>query len=165
MKLINHIKNVHEKQRNYKCDTCNKAFAQKGGLKMHIRNIHEGERRFECKLCNKTFTQLVVLKSHEQSSIHNKNKMFKCESCQKKFTKKISLHSHEKRMHQTNNEKEFHCKYCNKRVKSIKMHIRAVHDLTKKVSCEICGYSSLKDVVKRHMEEVHEGQKRVQMSS
>ena len=111
---------------------------------MHIRNIHEGERRFECKLCNKTFTQLVVLKSHEQSSIHNKNKIFKCESCQKKFTKKVSLHSHEKRMHQTNNEKEFHCKYCNKKVKSIKMHIRAVHDLTKKVSCEICGYSSLK---------------------
>ena len=36
-----HIQTFHEKQRNYKCDSCGKSFAQSGYLKIHMKTIHE----------------------------------------------------------------------------------------------------------------------------
>ena len=43
-KLRNHIKNVHEGQRNYPCSFCEKAFFESGSLRKHM-SIHAKDVR------------------------------------------------------------------------------------------------------------------------
>ena len=39
--LFKHIKTVHEKQKDLKCEFCDKSFGQKGQLNVHIKTVHE----------------------------------------------------------------------------------------------------------------------------
>ena len=62
--LKDHIKTVHEGQKNHKCEFCEKYFSQKGHLKTHIECVHEGIKAHKCELCNKSFSQRGDLKKH-----------------------------------------------------------------------------------------------------
>merc|ERR1712018_784080 len=74
---------THEGKRNYKCDSCGKAFAFSQHLKNHIRKIHEGQRNCNCSSCGKSFTrseylQIHINNGHEDQTNHQyneKNKM------------------------------------------------------------------------------------------
>ena len=37
-----HITIVHEGQKNYKCEFCEKPFSTQGNLKIHIKRMHNG---------------------------------------------------------------------------------------------------------------------------
>ena len=59
-----HIKSVHEKVKNYKCDICDKAFSRYGALKIHVNSVHEELKNHKCDLCDKAYSQLCQLKLH-----------------------------------------------------------------------------------------------------
>ena len=40
--LKTHINEVHNGQKDHKCDSCGKAFSQLGNLKKHINSAHNG---------------------------------------------------------------------------------------------------------------------------
>ena len=61
--LNTHIKNVHEGQKNYKCDLCDKAFSQQQKLMRHIKNLHKGQKNYKCDLCDKDFSQQEISKN------------------------------------------------------------------------------------------------------
>ena len=65
--IIRHINSVHEDQKNYKCDLCDKAFTQIWNLKTHINSVHEGLKNHKCDLCDKNFSEAGNLKKHIKS--------------------------------------------------------------------------------------------------
>ena len=78
--LSEHIKHIHEGERNYKCDSCGKSFTESGNLKKHIKTIHEAQRNYKCDFCGKTFTESGTLKKHIKI-IHEEQRNYKCDPC------------------------------------------------------------------------------------
>ena len=49
-----HLKNhQQEDPRKFKCDSCGQFFTQSGFLKTHVKTIHEKQRNYKCDLCKK----------------------------------------------------------------------------------------------------------------
>ena len=61
--LKKHTKTIHERQRNYQCESCEKSFTLSGYLKTHIKT-HVGQRNYNCDSCGKSFTTAGSLKTH-----------------------------------------------------------------------------------------------------
>ena len=66
-----HIATVHEGQRPYSCEHCDKSFAAKKSLKAHIESFHE-KRRHICEVCGASFSHTGTLKYHIEK-IHEKS--------------------------------------------------------------------------------------------
>ena len=48
--LKKHVASVHEKNKQFKCEICEKPFYQKGLLKRHISTVHEERRAIKINL-------------------------------------------------------------------------------------------------------------------
>ena len=62
--LPKHIKNVHEGQRDHKCEYCEKKYTEKKHLLTHIKRVHDNIRDEHCNQCGKLFFTKEVLKRH-----------------------------------------------------------------------------------------------------
>lgn len=65
-----HMAVVHGKQRPFKCDDCDVAFARKSALDRHRNSVHEGKRH-ECAVCGASYSQPFDLKRHGQRTGHD----------------------------------------------------------------------------------------------
>lgn len=129
MTLARHIKNIHYKEKNgrcefcgktffnthylnmhrishgnvkfYECDVCKKKFMKNQTMKLHKR-IHDNDRRYVCKICGKTFIQWVSLDKHKL--VHTDERNFQCSECGQCFKDKRTLLKHFKRIHQRENK-------------------------------------------------------------
>ena len=54
VRLKKHVKAVHLKIKDWKCDVCNKSFSEKRKLKQHAM-LHTGERKYQCTVCGVGF--------------------------------------------------------------------------------------------------------------
>ena len=48
--LIDHIKTVHENQRDYNCQICGRSFRLKLNLNRHVKTVHEKQRDWKCDI-------------------------------------------------------------------------------------------------------------------
>ena len=48
---------VHNDQRTFPCDACDKSFKQKDKLSRHIASVHLQQRPFQCDFCNMAFAR------------------------------------------------------------------------------------------------------------
>lgn len=67
---INHCKNRFSA---FKCQYCERAFAQGGDLNKHLR-LHVGENTYKCELCDKRFRLQMDLRKHSYEHFQNETK-------------------------------------------------------------------------------------------
>ena len=84
-----HIRSVHEGERNFSCNMCEKAFWHPFGLKRHINCVHYKKKYASCNNCGKSFSEPAYLKKH-------KCRIHKCDFCEKVCTEKTFLRHIEK---------------------------------------------------------------------
>ena len=70
--LKRHIRTVHDKQKDHKCDLCGKEYFAKKRLNEHIKRDHDKIRDEKCNQCGKFFFTKELLKSHVRN-IHSKD--------------------------------------------------------------------------------------------
>ena len=68
--LKNHRSTVHEGK--IRCDTCNYSSNHKQNLKLHIKNVHTKDKPYKCNLCSSSFSSITRLTSHIKAN-HQEN--------------------------------------------------------------------------------------------
>ena len=72
-------------KKSFPCDKCGKDHTHLYLLKRHLVSHNGGkEREFKCESCEKAYTTKIALINHVKS-IHEKMKEFNCEFCGKQF--------------------------------------------------------------------------------
>jgi KRAB domain-containing zinc finger protein len=97
--LILHVNVKHKglkREKNKKCDQCDKVFVTNHKLKDHIISIHTTERPFECPECGKTFATKSQIKIH---SVIHLGLSIPCDLCGKTFASKRHVSKHLSRKH------------------------------------------------------------------
>ena len=91
--LKNHIRSVHNNEKRYLCDFCNKGFYNKKDWRCHYRT-HTGEKPFQCQTCDKTFKRKTALRRH--TMIHTGERPYECSNCNKRFRRNYRRKTHQK---------------------------------------------------------------------
>ena len=111
--LRRHIKTVHQSQ-SVLCNLCNKSL-RKENLPYHIRSVHNQEKNYKCEYCEKEFfykkTFIEHIASHHSNDTREK---YKCGLCKEAFTNKPNLDRHFRTRHQNNQNTKFNCTLCEK---------------------------------------------------
>ena len=63
-KLNRHIKTIHDKKKNLRCQTFDAKFVKKGEVKNNQAAVHDGGKPFKCELCEKMFATKGNLTLH-----------------------------------------------------------------------------------------------------
>ncbi|XP_075156133.1 transcription factor grauzone [Haematobia irritans] len=154
--LLDHIRQ-HLDPECYRCEDCNRTFADRQSMRNHflIKHQKEEDKKFECLLCNKKFVKKYLLEQHKMFS--HRDRSTTCKSCNRRFDTVEALVEHNKE----------HCNYgtmcdiCAKVIRgpaAFKRHQLEHEGITfPKVQCDFCGSwhkdkYSLNKHKKRHME-------------
>ncbi|KRT83116.1 zinc finger protein, partial [Oryctes borbonicus] len=131
-----HIKAVHENQKPYKCDQCDKTFSYVNSLKCHMLQ-HVSEKTYPCESCDKVFNHPSSLVYHREAE-HNNGRKFVCNKCNKSFKHKQLLLRHQL-VH--SNERPHSCKFCEATFKTRAnlLNHMPMHTGEKKFFCNTCG--------------------------
>ena len=101
-----HVKDVHLKIRDWKCEDCGSNFTNNYSLKDHIKSFHQ--RDYKCSKCDSIFSRRYGLKKHEKNAhniqshgnvvdIEPRNHL--CKTCGMAFSTKGNLNRHVKIAH------------------------------------------------------------------
>ena len=66
--LKKHIDEVHNAQKDHKCESCGKLFSQAGTLKMHINSVHNGQKDHKYDLSKVIFWCRKLDETHKFNS-------------------------------------------------------------------------------------------------
>ena len=145
--MKNHIARIHDKNKNHKCDSCDKRFYTKPELNDHILNNHVDDsfQELKCPYCEKGWNHKYKMEKHIRT-VHVGVKEFQCEICPNSFATYCSLKKHENSKHMVKNdvanaviESKLKCTICLAKFKlqnNLSNHMTIHKDKT--FQCEIC---------------------------
>ena len=64
-----HIKEVHKKVKENRCDICDQSFSRPWVLKKHMKSKHSETEKFECDTCKRIFNTREYLEKHVKAMI------------------------------------------------------------------------------------------------
>lgn len=132
--LIQHQR-THTKEKPYECNECGKMFSQPSYLSQH-KKIHTGEKPYKCNECGKAFIASSSLMVHQR--IHTKEKPYQCNVCGKSFSQCARLNQHQRIQ---TGEKPYKCSECGKAFSDkskLARHLET-HNREKPYKCNDCG--------------------------
>ena len=99
-----HIKTVHSTQNGqHQCKMCPSTFKANSSLKLHVRRVHEKQKNHKCESCNKSFCTTPELRAHEVVHLSESEKYVNhCKICNKTYTLKVNLSRHMRVVHNDN---------------------------------------------------------------
>ena len=155
--LKQHIKQVHDKIKNFECSRCDYKCSDNSNLQKHIKQVHDKIKDVECPKCDyKCSTNSTLLEHIKQ--VHDKIKDIECSLCAYKCSKNSILKTHIKQVH--HKIKDFECSQCDAKFSTndhLKIHIKMVHDKIKDVECPKCDFKcSYNGNLQRHIKAVHD---------
>ena len=93
--LQRHIKQVHDKIKDFHCDKCDKSFSVKSTLQRHIKIVHDKIKDFHCDKCDYSCYSNCDLQKHIKQ-VHDKIKEFHCDKCKYSSCTNCDLQRHRK---------------------------------------------------------------------
>lgn len=119
----------------FKCSECLKSYTTPAGLRLHVQNIHLKMKRFNCNFCE--YSNFYQSNFHRHVTIHldlaeettARNKREQTEPKMEEFVVCLT------------------CQFCSKDCKtitSLKHHIMKKHDAWRRLTCDYCGWGSLR---------------------
>ena len=160
-KLVRHVKGVHDKIKDYKCDNCSYECSQKSSLNMHIMDVHMKD--FKCDQCDyatgrKYYLSVHIRKHHSNETPKSRdNPNHKCDQCGKTFCNKQKLQYHVKCIH--DKIRDYKCDFCNHASTSkynLGVHVRGVHSNKENFKCDECTFQHPhKKKLKQHVRKEH----------
>ena len=135
-------------------------FADKQNLKIHINSVHEKIKNFKCETCDQSFVTKQILIRHKEI-VHEGKKPFKCPQCEYQTSQKGNLNKHISNVHEGKKPFQCNqCKYSSAYEHHLKHHISSVHDGIKPFICNVCNAGfSRNSYLESHISFVHEGKK------
>jgi KRAB domain-containing zinc finger protein len=166
--LKNHIKAIHLKTQDNKCDHCDFKTVRKESLTDHMRRMHseKGELNEEdpleaehhsCEQCHFTSTTVHALKVHT-GLVHGTKKRH-CPHCTFIGASGSRLNRHMLSKHTKTKHKCDLCEYSASLMSSLYDHVRKWHsgELSHWVKCEQCDFVTPKmEYLKTHVGKIHE---------
>lgn len=147
--LAKHMDYIHnDSSQVYPCDSCDKQFKSKAGLRRHTIIKHTVGYRYSCDQCNSKF------KHKEYYSIHMKTHTTApciCDICGKVCPNSVAFNQHKHKKH-TMKIRRFKCETCNRWFMTEKN--RNSHRETHKINyaCEQCGKKfKIRDYLTKHL--------------
>ena len=147
------------KDRPYKCDRCDKAYARKDNLEAHIQ-WHTGTKKYKCDMCKKSYRLLRHLNVHKKNHFAP---MLQCKECSFKCKDPYYMKKHVKTIHR--GVKCWKCKVCDEKFflkKERTDHMKEVHyngTLPKPFACHLCGKSYTRKTILNDHLKVHSAEK------
>ncbi|CAG2110977.1 unnamed protein product [Medioppia subpectinata] len=94
----NYNKHVNSHTTRYRCDLCDKSYAERKYLVKHRRAAHTSTIRYGCDLCDKSYALQSALRVHVRRTHH---KAYPCEyaDCGRAFGVRADLQKHVRRVH------------------------------------------------------------------
>lgn len=88
-------KPIHtKKDQSHTCAVCDKRFSCKQNYEVHYKAVHENQRPYKCEKCQKSFSYLNSLKCHMLMHTDKTEKLYTCGVCNKGFNHPSSLVYH-----------------------------------------------------------------------
>ncbi len=143
------------KEREYKCDQCDKVFTAKSYLPHHMAKVHNTQaKNFKCKECDFKSAIRRDVRSH-YSQVHLKPA--KCTYCSYAcpFPSKLEMHIKTKHL----KLKDLKCKECpfeTSRPQNLRLHVMSVHEKKRPHACHLCDYAAAqKGGLREHLVRYH----------
>jgi len=146
---------THTGDKPHMCETCDKAFSERGNLRVHMRT-HSGAKPHVCGTCGKAFSQSTHLTVHMRG--HTGEKPHVCKTCCKAFSTSSNLIQH---MLTHSGEKPHVCETCGKgfSVESNRSKHMLTHSGEKPHVCKTCckAFSTSSNLIQHML--THSGEK------
>ena len=88
-----------KREKNFKCNACDKTFYAQRNLTYHTRQVHEDKRKFPCNKCDNTFRNIGILQDHVSLMHEQVEKSHFCTICDERYISEQKLKAHLKKVH------------------------------------------------------------------
>lgn len=146
---------------HYKCKNCEEKYESKRDLRHHAYDYHNADMLFPCPLCDMKFEKTNRLLGHLGTHENNNQPPERgpCRICNK-ILPLANIERHIIVVHTNDGEKEFRCRFCDKKFPVCDQLIRheAIHKMEKNFLCKICGKQYMYEKsLTLHEQSVHSG--------